>query len=243
VSRSAPRRRGRKLRRGRVAGIGAVIGAWIALSAPTVAASTAPLSPGPVFAQREVVDPLVVAAGIDSFAGFDGTNLQGWTETTGLSWSVHIGAMVLQTGAVELDATPLAIATLPTAFSNVLVRADLELPGADRAAGVVLNRGLAGQLNVLVEHSGADQRVALYFDDGISPTLLVASTPTGGLPAGVGLVVESRDGVVRAWLDGAPVIDHTLAGPSTGVVLQQDHGIVLAHPGDRVAAVRILAPA
>ncbi len=229
--------------RARTAVAVAAFGASIALTAPVAGASPAPLMPVPVFAQRELVDPLVTAAAIDSFAGFDGTDLAGWVETTGLAWAVNAGALHLQNGAVELDQAPLGSATVATAFSNVLVRADLELPDADRATGVVVNRGFGGELHVLVETAGADQRVALYLDDGVTTTLLDASGPFGGLPSGVRLVVESRDGVVRAWADGTLVLDHTLSGAATVVLLHQDHGLFIGHPDDRVTAYRVLAPA
>jgi hypothetical protein len=220
--------------------------AWGTLAAVVGAtpagASPAPLSGRQVFAQREVVSPLVTAVAVDNFAAFDGTDLDGWLETTGLAWTVHLGAMRLQTGAVELDAAPRGVATLATAFSGVLIRADLELPEADRATGVVVDRGPAGSFHVVVERDGADQRVALYLDDGASTTLLEASTPSGGLPSTVHLVVESVDDVLRVWLDGTLTLTRSLTGLEATIADQQEHGLVLGHPADRVAGFLVLAP-
>jgi hypothetical protein len=136
-------------------------------------------------------------------------------------------------------------ATVGTGTGEVLVAVDLSFADDDRDAGVLLADGPAGDLRVMVERDGTDERVGVYLDDdeGGTTTLASAAAAAPGLPASAALRVEQHSGRMSVWLDGALVVDRGLTAPEVVLMTQNDHGVVVEHAGDQVSDAWVLARA
>jgi hypothetical protein len=156
-----------------------------------------------------------------------------------------VGPLVVRYAPSSLLLTSPGDATVGTGTGEVLVAVDLSFADDDRDAGVLLADGPAGDIRVVVERDGTDERVAVYLDDdqGGATTLATAAAATPGLPASAELRVEQHSGRMVVWLDGAPVIDRALTAPEVVLMTQNDHGVVVEHAGDQVTDAWVLARA
>jgi len=221
----------------------AIMVAGTVVLAEPASAATVPLAGGQVFVQTDAPSPLVRAAVVDEFGGADGTDLDGWTDTVGGTWTVLDGGLAMTGGAVHLSAGSAGRAALTTGETDVLLAADLVLPDADRSSGVILGHGASGELRVEVRRDGADSAVAVVLDDAGSESTLTTATAVGsGLPATASLRVEHRGGRLRAWLDGVAVVDLTLAGAALSMAVQPAQGVVVGRAGDSIESLVVLAP-
>ena len=132
---------------------------------------------------------------------------------------------------------------LATGTGEVLVAVDLSFAGDDRASVGGRSYGLVGDIRVVVERDGADERIAVYLDDdqGGATVLAIAAAATPGLPPTAALRVEQHSGRLAVWLDGAMVVDRALTAPEVVLMMQNDHGVVVEHAGDQVVDAWVLA--
>jgi hypothetical protein len=156
-----------------------------------------------------------------------------------------VGPLVVRFAPSSLLLTAPGEATVGTGTGEVLVGVDLSFAGGDRDAGVLLADGPSGDIRVMVERDGTDERIAVYLDDdqGSTTTLATAAAAAPGLPASAELRVEQHSGRMAVWLDGALVVDRALTAPEVVLMTQNDHGVVVEHVGDQVVDAWVLARA
>jgi hypothetical protein len=156
-----------------------------------------------------------------------------------------VGPLVIRYAPTSLLLTSPGEATVGTGTGEVLVAVDLSFADDDRDAGVLLADGPAGDIRVMVQRDGTDERVGVYLDDdqGGTTTLAIAAGATSGLPATAELRVEQHSGRMSVWLDGSLVVDRALTAPEVVLMTQNDHGVVVEHTGDQVVDAWVLARA
>lgn len=151
---------------------------------------------------------------------------------------------------VDHDASALLLtapgsATVATGTGEVLVAVDLAFDAGDRQSGVLLGAGPLGELRVLVERDGPDERLAVHLVDdqgGVAITDEIA-LPGSGLPPTADLRVEQHDGRLSVWLAGVRWLDRPLSAPEVVLMTQNDHGAIVGGADDSVTAARVLARA
>ena len=244
-------------RAGTLLSVLAVIGAWALLATSPASAANTPLTPRPMFAWSDDVDPLVTVHALDSFTAPNNTNINGRVDEIGVPWTLHEGSIMIQGNAATSPNT--GIATVPTTVKDVMVKADLLFGSDDRYTGVVLHRGPVGELRVIVERDKKEQNVVLAVVVSGVITILQTTPQTRGLPKTAALRVESIEGLLRVWLDGTLVMQRTLTGIEAVIANQTRYGLLVdpdakTSPGqdkpknrppgfyDRVAGFMVIAP-
>lgn len=155
----------------------------------------------------ELAQAGVLAA--DTFTRPDASTLD--TAETGQSWSVLAGSWAVAAGRATTSTT--STAAVDAARSNV--DATVLVTPTSGAAGVVVKSAATDADRLAVQLDLPNNALRLNKTDTSTTTTLVGATVSFTVGQTYTLRVLAVDSSVKAWLDGALLIDYTLSGPET----------------------------